>query len=132
MFELDLSLRKCSVVEPSVQPQTLTEEDAMMESLFDEPASGSKRESDSTFEDEERKRLRLMIDAAFEESEPIPSHQPQPEPLSAPVPEDPQQDMKELWKNAGILREYGGIKGWLAMQRPAPSGSQGAKESDAR
>jgi hypothetical protein len=131
MFDLDLSIRVPSRVELDELVNITTEEDALMESLFDEPSSESKRDADDSLEDNERKRMRLIIEAAFEESGAVQTATA-PAPLPpAPVHEEP-KDIKEIWKNAGIFREYGGVKGWLAMQRAAPGSVQSGGDSGAR
>jgi len=144
---------------------TVTEEDVLMTSLFqcddtqrpEAAASGSKRplvEDDDNSDDEmhkrpadplgtpeEAKRMRCIIDGAFEGSGTVgtvvqpcdlPPQFALPPPLSNtfvlgngggsssssssadPVGEDP-------WRHAGLMREYGGVKGWMA-QFPAKGG----------
>lgn len=132
MFDLDLSIKDSVVLGSDEVIQVVTEEDALMESLFDEPGSGSKRAAPVCIEDEERKRLRALIDAAFEESEPCHPTKPKTPDPPALVQEESRNDMREMCKNAGIFREFGGVKGWLAMQRSAPSGSQNASVDVAR
>jgi hypothetical protein len=132
MFELDLSVRERGRVETEEVVEIITEEDALMESLFDAPSSSTKRVAEESMEEEERKRLRLVIDAAFGESEP-PNAENAPAPRPpAPVRMEPQEDIKEMWKHAGLLREYGGVRAWMAMQKTAPGGVQSGRDSDAR
>lgn len=150
MFELDLSIRpfesrtdescvSSSHSDISCQTQngswvteetrTQTEEDAMMDSLYDDTSPQRKRRVDGfldELEDAETKRLRAMVEEAFASSgnEEVP-----PEPVSsehcsiemdAQPPHD--GDVKNMWKHAGVLREYGGVKAWMeSMKKSAPA-----------
>lgn len=130
-MELDFSVRAAS--EPakrSCSPISFTEADSDMPST-PEHVKRLRAEIDTAFEEarvvaqtpttetcvsEDRPptpdhllHIRMLIDNECQETAPVAHVQPEP-PREATRKEDP-------FKNAGLFREFGGIKGWMALQR---------------
>lgn len=145
-MELDFSIRHC-VEEPCKQPreETSTDEASRSKRSLSPTPSSDAHTLPSTPGDV--KRLREEINSAFEEAvcsddlsvplslfggeidrPPTPDDvlnlralieaeaedAPLPVPIAMDVSPPPKED---LFKHAGLFREYGGIKGWLEMQR---------------
>ena len=121
MFEIDLSLLPDK---KRAYPETLTEEDALMESLFEVSPKRNKPDYRPVTPPETRS-LRALIDNAFEQEQNSVS-EPQvssPPPLVGTTPElsPDRSSFKEMCKHAGILREYGGVKAFMSLDFPAAS-----------
>ena len=113
MFDIDISLLPTKKRDYS---ETFTEEDVLMESLF-EVSPKKKREDCRPLTPPETRSLRELIDTAFEEEnyplEPQVSQLP-PTVVGHTELSVERATFKEMCKHAGILREYGGVKGFMS------------------
>ncbi len=140
MFDLDLSIRETDDSKPRPSHAELAgagnKEDAMMNSMYEEEAhsesSGSKRtrfsdsEGDLPSTPESVKRMRMLIDQETE-TQPISTSDSLANPFSSashitplrlpPSLVEARDELKQEWggvcKNAGVLREEGGVKEWI-------------------
>ena len=141
---------------PSGLTTTVTEEDVPMTSLFqcddaqrpEAAASGSKRPVDPLGTSGEVKRMRCIIDGAFEGSGTVGTVvQPCDLPPQFSLPPSLSDTLvlgngggssssssadlvkENPWRHAGLMREYGGVDGWV-LKFPAKGGK--AKMPDSR